>query len=316
MLNKIKNKKIYVALIIVLVLVTNLFTYLFFTKYYLINSFKNPFPFIDPARSIVEQEHFFTSIEPLRQDLKEISEDYQKQGVKMGIYFEYLNTGANISINQDDRFWPASLSKLPTAFAVLKKVEDDEWKLSNELVLFEEDKDDRFGDLYKLPVGTRFTIEELVKELIINSDNTAHRILVRNLSSDNYTDMLNALGLSELFDKDYNITAKEYSRLFRSLYNASYLNREYSQLLLTWMSETKFDDFLHEGVPDGVVFSHKIGEEQQENVYADSGIVYISHRPYLITVMAQSDNENARELIKKLMKEVSMSSYNYVENKK
>lgn len=277
-------------------------------------SFTNPYPLIDPARSIVAQEHFFSTIEPARKKLKAIVAEYEKEGTKIGLYFEFLNTGANVSINQDARFWPASLSKMPTAMVVMKKIEKGEWKLSNELVLFEEDKDERFGQLYKQPVGTRFTIESLLKEILINSDNTAHRMLVRNLSSNEYTDVFEALGMEELFDKDYNITAKEYSRIFRSLYNASYLDREHAQQLLTWLSETSFKEYLESGLPDDAVFAHKIGEEESEKVFLDSGIAYVPNRPYLITVMINSTDTGGKQKATEIMQKISKEIYQYVEN--
>lgn len=282
-------------------------------KFFVFDAPKNPYPLIDFARNFIDQKYFFTSIEPLRVKMKDVVAKYEKNGTRIGVYFEFLNTGANISINQDSRFWPASLSKMPTVFAVMKKIEDGEWKLSNEMVLFYEDQDDRFGDLYKKNPGTTFTIEELLKETLIRSDNTAHRILVRNLESKDYTDIFEALGVEELYDKNYDITAKEYSRIFRSLYNASYLNRENSQQILLWLSETSFSDLLGSGVPDDIIFSHKIGEEYEEVVYLDSGIVYVPNRPYLITVMIDIKEGGTKEDAEKIMHELSKEAYEYVE---
>jgi len=279
-----------------------------------VRPFVNPYPMIDPSRSIVDQKYFFSTIEPLRKDLKEIVAKHEKDGNRIGVYFEFLNTGANISINQDSRFWPASLSKMPTALAVMKKVERGEWKLSNELVLFREDRNGDFGTLYKKAAGTRLTIEELLKELILNSDDTAHRIFVRNLEGGNFDEMLLSLGMEELYDREYNITAKEYSRIFRSLYVSSFLERRYSSMLLTWLSSTKFNEFLGSGVPENVPFAHKIGEHDPTLTYLDSGIVYVPNRPYLITVMVQAKENGGREKAKEIMKEISSSAYAFVEN--
>lgn len=285
-----RDDKIKIAIIVIVFLaLVNLATAagLFYFRYNAVH-YKNPYPLLDPARSFVDQKNFFPTIEPLRKKMKELVKQYEEQGNQIGVYFEYLNTGANISINQDTRFWPASLSKMPTVLAVMKKVEDGEWQLSNEMVLFAEDKDQRFGDLYKKATGTRFTIEELLKETLINSDNTSHRILVRNLSSEDYTDCLEALGMEQLYDENYDITAKEYSRIFRSLYVSSYLTRPDSEQLLKWLSQTPFDELLGSSIPDDVQFAHKIGEAIEESAYLDSGIVYVSDRPYLMTVMIKA----------------------------
>lgn len=314
------NKKYKYVIIILLFAVLALAAANIWTFFFYISADKiftkiiGEYSLIDPSRSFIAQEHFLSTIEPVRKEMKEIVAKYEKDGNRIGVYFEFLNTGANVSINQDERFWPASLSKMPTAFAVMKKVEKGEWKLTNELVLFTEDQDERFGELYKKTPGTRFTIEELLKETLVNSDNTSHKILVRNLKSEDYTDIFEALGMEELFDQNYDITAKEYSRIFRALYIASYLNRENSQKILEWLSETGFNEFLGAGIPSEIVFSHKIGEEFKQSIFLDSGIIYISNRPVLITVMIQvkegGDVKEAREI----MKELSKAAYTYVAN--
>jgi D-alanyl-D-alanine carboxypeptidase len=45
----------------------------------------------------------------------------------ISIYYEQLNSGANISVNKDLRLWPASLTKLPVALVVMKKIESGGW---------------------------------------------------------------------------------------------------------------------------------------------------------------------------------------------
>lgn len=308
------SKKCFILAISFLIITNSItFGYFFYkNRPNAVRSAQNPYPFIDIARSFVEQKHFLSSIEPVRVQMKELVQKYQKEGHRVGVYFEFLNTGANVSINQDERFWPASLSKMPTVLAVMKKIEIGEWKLSNELVVFAEDQDERFGEVYKKAPGTRLTIEELLKETLINSDNTSHRMLVRNLSSEDYTNIFAALGMEQLFNENYDITAKEYSRIFRALYTASYLNRENSQQILSWLSQTSFDEFLQSGVPSDILFSYKIGEEFEQVIFLDSGIVYVPNRPYLITVMVEVADGYGVEKAQEIMKELSSSAYTYV----
>lgn len=311
------KQRTILKIVCILLVVSNIGTIAFLVHHNrpdAIHRFVNPYPFIDPARSFIEQKNFFSNIEPLRKDLKQIVASHEKEGARIGLYFEFLNTGANVSVNQDARFWPASLSKMPTALAVMKKVEKGEWALSNELVLFAEDRNSGFGTLYQKPIGTRVTIEALLKELLVNSDDTAHRIFLRNLDSDDFNGMLNALGMEEMFDGEYNITAKEYSRIFRTLYSSSFLRREYSSILLRMLSDTRFNEFLDSGIPRGTLFSHKIGEHVPEGTYLDSGIVYVPNRPYLVTVMVQAQGPEGREPAKEIMKEISAAAYTYVAN--
>lgn len=278
---------------------------------------ENPYPMIDFSRSFIDQENFLTTINPLREKIRDMVKKFGED--RVSIYIEYINTGANISINPDLYIWPASLTKMPLALAVMKKIEKGEWKLTNELVLMQGDANMMSGDkdnpLSEYPIGTRFTIEKLIEELVVNSDNTAYYILLRNLHQDDLSEVIRSLGMESLFTKEGKISAKEYSRILRALYSASFLNRENSQKILDLMSQAKFNEFLSMGLEEGVVFSHKYGEDDLLNVYSDSGIVYLENRPYIISVMIQGDTESnygiEKEKASIFMKELSKEVYEY-----
>lgn len=267
-----------------------------------VEKIKNKYKYLDPAQGFYDQENLIVNIQPLREELTAIGE---KKNIS--IYFEFLNTGANIAVNKDLTFWPASLMKIPVAMAVMKKVEDGEWKLENELVLFNDDKDSRFGELYKNPVGTRFTIERLLEEMLINSDNTARTIFMRNLESVEIDAVLEHLGIEGIFDENDKVSAKRYSIFWRALFTASYLSPEHSQKLLEILNKASATQYVKSGLPENVDFSHKIGVS--DDIYSDSGIVYAPSRPYVLTVMMQEKDEEKAE---ELMKEISIKSYKYI----
>lgn len=267
------------------------------------------YPLIDISRSFIEQKDFLSTIIPLRESLKEIYPNYDEK--KISVYIEFLNTGANIAYNQDVRHYPASLIKMPVAIATARKIENKEWTWDNQLVLFPQDVDSRSGVIAGKPIGSRFTIRELLEAMLIDSDNTAYNILLRNVGAEAINDFLSAVGLESLFDSNLQITAKEYTQIFRSLYTSNYLDRELSQILLDMLSKTEDDLLLDKGLPDDVLFSHKFGTNLDGFVYADSGIVYLPNRPYLITVFYQADQEDSEEKIFSLFEEISSTTYAY-----
>lgn len=281
--------------------------------------FENPYPLIDISRNFIPQEHFLTTIQPIREKVTELAGTFEKEGFEVSIYLEYLNTGANISYNPQTRIFPASLTKLPLALAVMKKVERGDWNLQNELILTHGDKDPTSGKagelLSEYPIGTRFTIERLLEALLTHSDNTAFLILRRNLHEDDLNHVYSDLGLSDLFSDDGRMSAKEYSRLFRALYISSFLKREHSERILEMLDASPFSDFLAGPIPEGTPFPHKYGENIELLVYSDSGIVYIPNRPYLLTVMVQAPPgmppEFSRERAERFMQEISTSAYTY-----
>jgi len=314
-----QKNRIYMVLVIFGIATALMFAGLFFynQRPSAIRNFENPYPLIDPARSFIAQEDFIVNIQPLRESLRAATSEFGDDSIS--IYVEYLNTGANISINPENNIWPASLAKVPLAIAAMKKIEEGEWTLSNELVLLERDRDERSGAeegrLFEEPIGTRFTIEKLLEEMLINSDNTAFRILLRNIHNDDIEQIVEETGMEQLFTVDGKISAKEYSRMLRSLYVSSFLSRENSERILQWLDEAPFDDFLAHPIPADVPFAHKYGTKISLNTYADAGIVYLLERPYLITVLVQGDQKKPfageRAQAAAFMQEISAITYEY-----
>ncbi len=321
LINFIKNlSPVVIMWLLIILLLANLTTagfLIYHNRPTAIRSFKNPYPLIDPSRSFTQQSDYIVNIQPLREKLRDIAKEYGDDSIS--IYIEFLNTGGNISINPETYIWPASLAKVPLALAVMKKIEDGDWTLTNELVLMPGDADEKSGDLdnplSEYPIGTRFTIEKLLKELLVKSDNTAYYILLRNLHQDDLKKVIESLGMESLFTPEGKVSAKEYSRILRSLYTASFLKRENSTYILNLLDEATFDDFLFQAIPSNISFAHKYGENLSLMTFSDSGIVYLSNRPYIISVMLQGnasgDQTKEKERAAQFMKRISQETFNY-----
>ncbi|MFM2424082.1 MAG: hypothetical protein RLZZ70_471 [Candidatus Parcubacteria bacterium] len=281
----------------------------------------NSFSLLDPGATSVTEQDLLVRFQPLRQALTAQYSDHPD--FTIGLYFEYLPTGANIVVNNDRAMWPASLIKIPVAMAVMKKIERGEWQLNNQLVILDEDKDSSFGSLYTKPTGTTLTIEELLHETLVNSDNTAHFVLLRNLEAKELEDVFTHLGLDEVLaglknspyaeSQDNRMTAKTYSVFFRSLYNATYLSPENSQYFLNSLVDS-IVEYAKQGIPDNIVYVHKTGIRDDDGVWADSGIVFEARRPYLLTIMLEKKPESivSDEQVNALFKEISSQIYTYV----
>lgn len=270
------------------------------------NTSRSPSPssFIDPSRAYERQENLIINIQPLREELAK----YEAKG-DVSIYFEYLKTGANIAVQKNAQFWPASLLKLPVAIAVTKLVEEGTWDWDDTLTLGEEDRDGEFGTLYTQPAGTKVSVEELVRRMLIDSDNTAYRLLFRKVGAEQIVDIYTHLGLTKFFSEDGEIGAKRYSALLRALYTSSYLEPASSEKLLSFLAESPFREYLGSGIPASVRFAHKHGLNDGKGVVLDAGIVYVPNRPYLLTVMVRTQD---LEYAKSVMKKVSEISYEYI----
>lgn len=300
-----KNQRyIFIAIFLAVLGVTNVGTY-FLSAQNGDGVDQAQFPLLNPARTFIKQEDLIINFQSLRDYLN----NKYESDTSVSIYFEYLPTGANIAISKDAEFYPASLLKLPTAMAVVKKIDNGEWKWDNKLVLMATDKDDEFGTLYKEPTGSIFTIEELVRRSLVDSDNTAHFILLRNLELSEIDDVYTHMGLDGFLETNGNISAKRYAVILRALYNSSYLSEINSQKIISILSEDSTREYLGSAVPDSVIFAHKIGVDIARKIYLDSGIIYPNGRPYVLIVMTKSKTERQA---KDVMNDISKKVFDYV----
>lgn len=144
----------------------------------------------------------------------------------------------------------------------------------------------------------KYTVDQLINQMIVYSDNLAYDLLNDNLDTPTLVSVYNDLGvdISEGFTNPGGniLSVKSYAAFFRILYNASYLNEEYSEKALQLLSQSKFHQGLVAGIPNTIRTAHKFGERYYQATgqrqLHDCGIIYLPHKPYLLCVMTRGDN--------------------------
>jgi len=160
-----------------------------------------------------------------------------------------------------------------------------------------------------LVLNSDYTIEELINRMIINSDNDAYNDLVDNINSNDIVQTYKDLDvdISKAFTNPNGniLNVKDYASFFRILYNASYLDKNYSEKALKLLSQTRFKQGLVAGLPQNILSAHKFGERQYRDTgqkqLHDCGIVYLPGKPYLLCIMSRGNNfDNLTETIKSI----------------
>lgn len=225
-----------------------------------------------------------------------------KEITKAAVYFRDLENGPIMGINEKESFVPASLLKLPvmlTYFSLLERKPDFlEKKLSFSPNTNQKEPLEQFFKPSKVAEPNReYSLEELIANMIIYSDNVSYTVLLENLrnnfSSENLVlETMRDLGLIEPSSySDETISAKSYASIFRMLYNASYLSREFSEKALEILTKTDFNDGLVASLPKDIKVAHKFGERfnlpEGHKELHDCGIVYFPKNPYLICIMTE-----------------------------
>lgn len=310
-------KKHWKTLLIFVLIISNITVYFAFKAEPYVDpgvEYRKTYSLLDGNRRLAKPENLITNIQPLREYLKSLPEIH-KDWADMSIYFEYLPTGANITVNPDLQIWPASLAKLPLAIVVMKRVESGQWSLDTKITLTKEDADTiRTPDIVQ-EIGRSYDVKFLLERLLLESDNTAYRMLLKNFTREELDSIGAAIGIEQFFNEGGKVSAKDYSRLFRVLYLAAYVNEEHSQFLLRLMQDSEYRGMIKSGLPTETPFAHKWGTNLAINVFADAGIVYVNDRPFMISVMIQGRGNNSDDNQKRadeLMKEIGQKSYEFI----
>lgn len=278
-----------------------------------LNTFENRFDLLSPDIAKLNTDKFLeqqkiTSINYWGLKEKLLKEIEKTPDVQYGIYFEDLSTGSWIGINEKEQFYPRSLFKVPLMVAILKKVEEGNLSLDQKVKLSLRDLDNEYTSIGLNQIGLELSIEEWIKRMVQESDNTAMRVLADNFVTDeDYVKTISMMGLYKT-DKEQSISAREFSNMFRSLYFSTYLRRAFSEFALSILVDTKFNSQIPAGLPEGVKVSHKIGFDYEKGYFHDCGIVYLENKNYILCVMSKGINSETAD---KMISSISKIVYEY-----
>lgn len=269
----------------------------------------NPILALDPA-------HDLNEIKPFNHKIKVLVDEVVRSGraTQVAVYFRGLENGPFYGANVDEKFSPVSLLKLPLMIASLKVAETYPGLLDRRARNDQEPSPAHYKTR-TLERGAEYTVEELLRAMIVSSDNSA-LLTLRKLVPDEAVDVLFrdfGLVIPGVRGAEDSLSVREYASFFRILYNATYLNGPMSQKALAYLSDSEFKLGLVAGVPPGTVVAHKFGEryhvENSVKQLHDCGIVYYPEHHYVLCVMSRGSDFDA---LSSVIKDVSAMVYGEV----
>lgn len=260
-----------------------------------------------------------TQVNTMKSEVNNLINSYDGRVDEVSVYFRDLNNGPSFGINENDKFSPASLLKVPLMMTYLKKAEKDPSIFSKKIdysgnhLLAE-----NLPTGVSLTAGENYTVENLLYRMIALSDNLAFEILLNNIDRSEIKSLHKDLDIIYPDNKtpeDY-ITVKSYAGLFRVLYNATYLNPSMSEKALGYMTQSDFRMGIQAGIPKDIVTALKFGlrdinGEGSQQIH-DCGVVYDKKKPYILCIMTRGKN---RSNLVELMVKISESVYKNVQDK-
>lgn len=269
-------------------------------------------------RGIIELEPFNSSIEKY---IKEKTKTYPD--LHISYYFRDLDNGIWVGVNEKDLFAPASLFKLPLMLAILKEAESNPAILSASYQYFNKDFEglDEGYDGYPKKDGQFYTVEELLREMIVYSDNAAALILLKYIGDDKLAAVEKFLSHEIPKNGGSNtnfIRVKDYASIFRILFNCTFLNKEMSVKALTYLSQAHYPKGIRSAILREIPVAHKYGIRDIElngskvkgYQLHHFGIVYYPNKPFIIGVMTRGKNE---EISNKIIHDLAEITYREVD---
>lgn len=210
----------------------------------------------------------------------------EKIGGDTGVYIEGLVSGQRWERGADVPVVAASVIKIPVMIEVFRQAKEGLLSLDEVHALEDWERLPSCGTLKNMHAGIEMTLLDLVKLMIIVSDNTATNILIRRVGIENVNAALRSLGLETttlrrlLFDSaasakgiSNTITAREMGKLLGMLYRGEIVSPEASRqmidILLDQRLNGKLPFFLH---AKDIDVAHKTGED--DGITHDVGIIY------------------------------------------
>jgi len=193
-----------------------------------------------------------------------------------------LTTGKAIDINGDTPFVAASCIKVPLGMLVSDRIKEGKLSWEQKLAFRADEWEDGTGVLNP-QVNDEFTIEELMKLMITESDNIAKNMLFNAIAESQpqgFEQMFAAYLPGRTVFTDYNFTSKNLADVLDFMMEHLDENEGYRKIL-QWMKEDAFEERLETPTTKNYV-AHKIGSF---NTFFNDMGVFSGKHPYILVVM-------------------------------
>lgn len=214
-------------------------------------------------------------------------------------------------LNADRAFYAASMIKIPIAITLYSEADHGRVSLDEQITPGPEDMVPGTGTIQGDPSGTAYTLHELARRMIVDSDNVAANLLLTRLSFERVNSLMQQLGATQtvverlFFDeaaiaagKDIHTSPRDLELLLRILLQQGTLRPQSSAAILAAMAATSDRTKIPALLPTAAQVQNKTGAIP--GVEHDAAIVTLPNkRRYIVVFMsdALSGNANGVEAI-------------------
>lgn len=226
-------------------------------------------------------------VQKMQDNFQQLIKQINDQPGVYGLYIKDKNRSLEFKYNELNEFYAASLFKLPVAAATLKQIENNHLQKDTKITYMPLDYSEGTGVINSYNYGIQLKVDEVLTELLKNSDNTAQNMLLRTIQYKNVEDTFKALvpdASSSTFFRYNTSTPYEISYIIDKLYFGSYLTKDDRTYLKDLLIGTSFEDRISAYLKPNMKFSHKIGSWPE--TWHDCGVVYSAYNQVIVCLMS------------------------------
>lgn len=258
--------------------------------------FNNQFmlvPTLQKKHSEITTMYYTEEMQDLKLQLQSLMNQYKM--IKPAIYVWEYDHGKYIDINANEIFPAASIIKIPVLVRMFKSIESNQFTIYDEMTMIEEYRSSGSGNLQYSQAGTVYTMDNLAKTMIQDSDNTSTNMIMSKMGGmDDVNSGLRDWGISTTYVRTWlpdlngtnKTTAADLAKLLYNLDNPGFLNVNSREYIIDYMSHVKNNRLIQAGLGEGALFIHKTGDIG--TMLGDAGIVFAPNgTKYIVVILAQ-----------------------------
>lgn len=210
-------------------------------------------------------------------------------------------TGNYAKINSDKLYSAASIIKIPVLIQLFRSIEAGQLTIFDTMTLTDYYRAEGSGSLQFKAENSVWTLDDLARIMITESDNSATNMIMAKLGSMNDVNSgIRQWGLSRTHVNNWlpdmsgtNFTTTEdLARMLYNLDNPNFLSVTSREKIFDYMGHVHNDRLIPAGLGAGAVFLHKTGDIGK--MLGDAGIVYAPNgKKYIVAILANRPYNSA-----------------------
>ena len=250
-------------------------------------------PTVQKTHSEVTTMYHTDEMNGLKSQLVSLMHQYPM--IKPAIYVWEYENGRYVDINGNKMFAAASIIKLPVLVRMFKSIEAKQMTIYDEMTLTDYYKSSGSGNLHYAQSGRKYTLDDLAKTMIQDSDNTSTNMIMAKIGGmDDVNIGLRDWGISKTYVRTWlpdlngtnKTTALDMAKILYNLDNPGFLNINSREYIIDYLSHVKNNRLIAAGLGEGALFVHKTGDIG--TMLGDAGIVYAQNgKKYIVVILAQ-----------------------------